>query len=623
MPDTSKPGFFPASFTPAMISRLRSLSEPRWAADGSAAFVLETHDGRADLLLLPLDGSPTMRLTSDPAPAPAGAYAGGFYTVRDDALAFTGADGGLWLLPLPRGGQARRLRAGEGSVSAPAFSPDGKRVAYVSDDGKASHIGVADASGGEWPRRVPVEADFAIDPAWSPDGKRLAWVEWSVPHMGWDQSRVVIYELETGNRSVVMDEPEVSCSQPHWSPSGNTLTFLCDKTGYLNLWRANGDGSDPAVWVEEAYEHGGPQWSSGASTYVWAPDGRHIALSRNDDGYWRPRLLDVNEAEGTIYANNDLWADGLHSSLRWAPRGTQLLALRHGAALPPTVVAFDVATGRERALYTVATGGLTGEGMVWPESLTWRASDGLTIHGLLYRPKQAADEQSKAPLLIYIHGGPTSQTPPDWNLPIQYFVQRGWGVLAVNVRGSTGYGRAYAQALRNEWGGADMSDIVAGVEAVVARGWADGSRVVPWGGSAGGYAVLRLLAAYPERFKAGVSLYGVTDLFHLARTTHRLEAHYLDRIVGYLPEAAARYHEWSPGFHTDRFQTPVLLLQGEKDKVVPAEQATTMSDALKRAGKTVELEVYPGEGHGWAKAATISAYLTRMERFLEQYVLLM
>jgi dipeptidyl aminopeptidase/acylaminoacyl peptidase len=115
----------------------------------------------------------------------------------------------------------------------------------------------------------------------------------------------------------------------------------------------------------------------------------------------------------------------------------------------------------------------------------------------------------------------------------------------------------------------------------------------------------------------------VTDLFHLARTTHRLEAHYLDRIVGYLPEAAARYHEWSPGFHTDRFQTPVLLLQGEKDKVVPAEQATTMSDALKRAGKTVELEVYPGEGHGWAKAATISAYLTRMERFLEQYVLLM
>ncbi len=622
MPDTAKPGFFPASFTPAMISRLRSLSEPRWAADSSAVFVLETHDGRADIMQIPLDGGPVMRLTSDPAPAPAGAYAGGFYTVREDALVFTGADGSLWLLPLPKGGKAQRLRTGEGSVSAPAFSPDGTRIAYVADDGKASHIGVADASGKDWPRRVPVEADFAIDPAWSPDGKRLAWLEWSVPYMGWDQSRIVIYDLETGQRQIVMDESEVSCSQPRWAPDGNTLTFLCDKTGYLNLWRSNGDGSSPAPWVQEEYEHGGAQWSSGESSYAWAPDGSHIALSRNEDGYWRPRLLNVLESAGAIYANTDLWAEGIHSSLLWAPRGSNLLALRHGAAMPPSVVAFDVSTGRERVLYTVATGGLTGDGMVWPEAITWQASDGLTIHGLLYRPKPASNG-AKAPLLVFVHGGPTGQTLPAWNPSIQYFVQRGWGVFAPNARGSTGYGRAYTQALRNEWGGADMRDIVEGVDAVLAQGWADGSRVVPWGGSAGGYAVLRLLAAYPEHFKAGVSLYGVSDLFHLARTTHRLEAHYLDRIVGPLPEAAARYHDWSELFHPERFQAPLLMLQGDKDKAVPMEQATAMSEALKRAGKTVELEIFPGEGHGWSKAATISAYLTRMEKFLEQYALLM
>jgi dipeptidyl aminopeptidase/acylaminoacyl peptidase len=606
-----------------MIASLRALSEPRWSDDGAGAFVLETHDGRANLLRLPLDGGPILRLTSDPAPAPAGAYAGGFYTVRSDALAFVGADGKLWLISLPRGGQARRIITGEGRVSAPTFSPDGKLIAYVADDGKTSSIGLADADGQDWPRRVPVQADFAIDPAWSPDGRQLAWLEWDVPNMGWDESRVVIYDLDTGERRVVLGEAEVACAQPRWSPTGKTLAFLCDKGGYLNLWRAAGDGSAPAPWHEEAIEHGGPQWSSGASTYAWSPDGGQIALGRNEDGVWKIGLLDINETTGAISAARHLGPErGSYSSLRWSPRGDALLALHHGPTLPPTVVSIDLSSGKARGIYTSAVGGLTGEGMRSPESLAWQSADGLTLHGFFYRPAQANDGQANIPLLVMIHGGPTGQSPIDWNPTAQYFAQRGWGVFVPNVRGSTGYGRAYTQALRNEWGGKDMADIVAGVAAVVALGWADAGRVVPWGGSAGGYAVLQLLATYPERFKAGVSLFGVTDLFNLARTTHRLEAHYLDRIVGPLPEAAARYREWSPFFHVERFQAPVLLLQGEIDNVVPKDQATALEEGLRRAGKTVEMEIYPGEGHGWARAHTISAYLTRMERFLQDYVLL-
>ncbi len=606
-----------------MIASLRALSEPRWSADGLSAFVLETHDAHAGLLMLAPNGGPILRLTSDPAPAPAGAYAGGFYTVRPDALAFVGADGGLWLIPLPHGGQARRIITGEGRVSAPTFSPDGRLIAYVADDGKTSHIGLADAEGQEWPRRVPVQADFAIDPVWSPDGRQLAWLEWDVPNMGWDESRVVIYHLESGERRVVMGAREVACAQPRWSPTGKTLAFLCDKGGYLNLWRAAGDGSAPVPWLEEPHEHGGAQWSSGASTYAWSPDGRQIALGRNEDGCWKTQLLDVDETTGAVSAVRHLGPEqGSFSSLRWSPRGDALLALHHGPTLPPTVVSIDLASGQAHAIYTGTVGGLTGEGMRWPESLTWHGADGLTLHGFFYRPAQAVDGQANTPLLVSIHGGPTGQSLIDWNPTIQYFVQRGWGVFVPNVRGSTGYGRAYTQALRSEWGGKDMADIVAGVDAVLARGWADPGRVVPWGGSAGGYAVLQLLATYPERFKAGVSLFGVSDLFTLARTTHRLEAHYLDRIVGPLPEAYARYRAWSPFYHVDRFQAPVLLLQGEVDNVVPKDQATALEEALRRAGKTVEMEIYPGEGHGWARAHTISAYISRMERFLQDYVLL-
>ncbi len=618
-----RPGYFETTFTPGMIASLHALGEPRWSADGSSVFVVETHDGRGTILKLSLDGAPILRLTSDPAPAGAAAYAGGFYTVRSDALAFVGADGALWSIPLPDGGKATRVITGEGRVAAPAFSPDGRLIAYVADDGKTSSIGIADAEGHGWPRRVPVEADFAADPAWSPDGKQLAWLEWSVPNMGWDESRVVTFNLETGERRVVMGEPEVSCAQPRWSPSGQTLTFLCDKNGFLNLWRANGDGSSPAPWLEEPFEHGYPQWGSGDCTYGWSPDGRHIALSRSDDAYWRANILAVDEATGAISTARELGPENASlSGLRWSPRGDALLAQRSGPTLPPTVVTIDAASGAQRDLYTNAMGGMTGAGAFSPASLTWKASDGLTLHGFVYRPAHAPDGQASVPLLVLIHGGPTGQSLATWNPVAQYFLQRGWGVFVPNVRGSAGYGRAYIQALRNEWGGKDMADIVDGVDAVLAQGWADPGRVVPWGGSAGGFAVLQLLATFPERFKAGVSLFGVTDLFNLARTTHRLEAHYLDRIVGPLPEAYERYRAWSPFFHVDRFQAPVLLLQGEIDPVVTKDQATAMEEALRRAGKTVEMEIYPGEGHGWARAHTIKAYIERMERFLQDYVLL-
>ncbi|HEV2236462.1 MAG TPA: alpha/beta fold hydrolase, partial [Ktedonobacterales bacterium] len=516
-----RPGLRPTTFTPAMIAQLRNLAEPRWSSDGRTVYYLEAHDGQGALFAVPAGGGPATRLTSDPPAAPVAAYAGGFYTVAGDTIVYQGADRALYRMPAT-GGRGEKLATGGFGVAAPAFAPDGRQIAFVTDDGTTADIAVLALDGASWPRKLAAPADFVADPVWSPDGKRLAWVEWSVPHMGWDQSRVVICDARTGARRVVMDAPEVSATLPQWSPDGKTFTFMCDQTGYMNLWRANGDGSDPRPWIEEPFDLAAPTWGSGQACYAWAPNGRTLAYLRNEDARWLLRVLDVAGGETRPLGEPRTTYGGL----RWAPRGKSLLAIRQGATQAPVVVVVNTETGEQHVVASAALGGLSGAGLVEPESITWRASDGLTIHGVLYRPSGLAAGE-RPPLLVSVHGGPTGHSGALWAAPIQYFVQRGWAVLAPNARGSSGYGRAYIQALRDEWGGADMADIVAGIEHVSGQGWADAGRVVVWGGSAGGYAALQLPALYPDHFKASVSLFGVSDLFSLARTTHRLEAHYL------------------------------------------------------------------------------------------------
>ena len=159
------------------------------------------------------------------------------------------------------------------------------------------------------------------------------------------------------------------------------------------------------------------------------------------------------------------------------------------------------------------------------------------------------------------------------------------------------------------------------MRAAAERGWCDPKRMVPMGGSAGGFTVLNLLAHHPELCAAGVDLYGVTDLFDLAETTHRFEAHYLDTVVGPLPDAAARYRANSPINVADRITAPLLILQGAEDKAVPPGQSRAIAEQLQRLGRPVELHLYEGEGHGWRRVDTVMDELARVEAFLARHVL--
>jgi dipeptidyl aminopeptidase/acylaminoacyl peptidase len=224
------------------------------------------------------------------------------------------------------------------------------------------------------------------------------------------------------------------------------------------------------------------------------------------------------------------------------------------------------------------------------------------------------------PTIIKIHGGPTSHYSADYHGDTQFFTSRGFAVLELNYRGSSGYGRDYMESLRGQWGVLDVEDTRSAAQNLISEGLADPKRLVLMGGSAGGFTLLLSLIAHPGFFRAAVCRYGVSNLFTLATDTHKFERHYLDSLVGTLPKDEERFRKRSPVFSASNIQDPLAIFQGEMDKVVPKSQSDEIVASLSRRGVPHLYQVYPGEGHGWRKSETIQDYYTQVEDFLGRYV---
>jgi dipeptidyl aminopeptidase/acylaminoacyl peptidase len=602
--------------TAAMVARSRGLSGPRFSPGGRRLAWVETVAGRADIVVAPGDGStPAVVITADAAPAPFG----GFTWAGPDTVVYAASDGRL--VAVAASGGPLRVLSADGQAAAPAATADGARIAFVLERDDRCDIAVVPTDGSAWPVRLSTGADWAFDPAWSPDGGRLTWHEWDFPDMPWDASRIVVRPVDglapAGPPAVVAGGGNggVACGQPRFSPAGDALGYVCDETGWMNVWIADPDGKGARPVVDEPFEHAEPTWGAGQRSWAWAPAGAPaVALCRNEGGFGR---LVVAPIGGDARAVGKGW----HHFLDWSRSG--IAAIRQGGVTPPSVVVSDpAAPGSRRLLATAAPGALVAAGPVEPDPVSWTGEDGGTVHGLLYRPGHSALGPGTAPpMIVYVHGGPTGSSAVTWWPRHQFWVARGWAVLAPNYRGSTGYGRAYTQALTGRWGEIDVADVAAGVRHAGASGWCDPNRVAIDGGSAGGFTLLLLCARYPGLVRAGVDRYGVADLFDLAETTHRYESRYLDKVVGPLPGAAALYRDRSPVNHAAEITVPLLVLQGDRDKTVPKAQADAMVEAVRRAGGTVEYHVYEGEGHGWSKPETVADELERAERFLTRWIL--
>ena len=628
----------PTALSAAAVARSRGLGEARWSPDGAHLGWLEVAGGVVDLFVAPADGSgPPLQVTAAVPVTRLGSYGGGGWCWASpdesgtDEIVYAGDDGRLLVISR-HGGPVRELTT-EGTAAAPSYAAgptSGGRVTFVLETDHSCAVAVVPFAGSAPPMTgsaVTVSsADYAWDPVWSPDGAWLAWHEWDLPAMPWDDSCIVMARADGAEPRVVAGGGDTghAVAQPRFSPDGSMLAWVSDATGWMQVWvatvdargGADGEVGDARPLLDEPHEHAEPSWGPGQRSYTWSPDSRSIALNRNEKGFGRLVVVDV--ASTTVRERSKGW----HHGIEWGAPG--IVGVRSGGRTAPQVTVFDPAgdgsTGR-RPVARGAPGELDALDLPEPDPVTWTADDGATVHGILWRPLAPLGPRgTPPPLLVDVHGGPTDQAVVGWAPRVRWFLSRGWSVLAPNPRGSTGYGRAYLRAADGGWGTVDVDDTVAGIRALADRGEVDGARVGIMGGSAGGFTALLVGTATPPVVRAIVSLYAVTDLLDLVATTHRFESRYLDTLVGPLPECATRYRDRSPVHRASEITVPVLVLQGDQDKVVPAAQAQRLVDALRAAGTPVEHHVYEGEGHGWSRPDTVTDALERIEAFLAKWV---
>ena len=524
-------------------------------------------------------------------------YGGGAYSVEGATVAYVDdRTRRVWLLD---GGEARPVTPESARFVYGGLRLSDGRLLAVREDHEAEpearteivelSLGTDNADGG---RVVATGADFYAGIV--AQGGRLAWYQWNHPNMSWDTAEVWTASLDDPSdaRSVFAEEG-VSAQFPLFLGDGR-LAHVDDAGGHWN-WRIEGG----ARW-ETDHDCAGPTWVL-TPAVACVVEGQVIASVEYVDG------------RGALA----LWDSETGAVARPLPATTEIESVAtHGEAL------YVVAEFPDRPATLVelrpdgSVARLAGPDAAEPDvalpQVEWADGPAGPVQSWLYLP-----EAENPPLIVFTHGGPTSMATASYDATKQFWASRGFAVLDVNYSGSTGFGREYRDRLKGQWGVLDVADAAAAVQAVTAKGLADPARVAITGGSAGGFTTLKSLVS-TDVYSAGISRYGIGYLPTLATDTHKAESRYLDSLVAPWPEGRDVYEERSPINHLDRLATPMLILQGLDDKVVPPNQAVQMADAVRAAGQPVALIMFEGEGHGFRGMAARRQNLEAQVSFLEQ-----
>ncbi|TDD01666.1 S9 family peptidase [Nonomuraea deserti] len=521
--------------------------------------------------------------------------------------------GGRSWRPLPGGGlvftnwadqRLYRLDAGGDPMAitpvgtyryADLYLPPGREEVWaVRETENARDLVAVPLDGGR--TRVIVKAHhFLMNPRISPNGRHVAWIGWDHPNMPWDGTELCVAELRAdgtaGPHRVVAGGPAESVAQAEWRDD-TTLYAVTDPTGWWNVHLVPADGGPSRNLTPMELEFGGAAWKPGMTYLALADDGDLVVVYGTAD---RRRLGVLDPETGDL---REIGGAATHWSSTVSVAGGKAAAVRATPYTPLEVALVDLDGAYE--IVSAPKPLPHGDLLPTPEAMTIEG-----VHAHLYPPSGAT---GPGPYVIFVHGGPTGHLPIVLDLEIAYFTSRGIGVAVVNYGGSTGYGRAYRERLRHQWGVVDVQDCAKVARGLVELGRADASRIAVRGGSAGGWTTVAALV-HSDVFAGGVAHYAITDPESWAAETHDFESRYLDGLVGPLPETRQRYTERSPLLNAARASGPCLMLHGLEDAIVDVGQAERFAAELDRHGKAWALLTFPGEQHGWRREETIVAVL--------------
>jgi len=597
-------------------------------------------------------------------------------------IAFTAEAGGarqIFLMPI-RGGYPEQLTAAENPASDPQWSPDGRRIAHVRGeaiwmvDAEGSHQALVTQhpAGNRSPRwcadghqiafisrrrgwdqlwivdapvprrgrpatrpRSPEPAPLTApgvdvdDFVWSPDGRHIAVTSQRLPDLL--TSQIHILDLATGSERLIAGEDAWETG-PRWLPGSAGLLYISDKDGWFQVVRVSLDGKERTVLTSGRREHGEPGGNWGYVPLA-SPDGRRFVHIEIRDGLADLLVGDLPTVAGTpgpAGASSAVVSpfEGVWMAVGWLPDSSALLAIGKSHRTPEDLWLLpmpEAATEGVRprqlthSLPTVIDSAHFSAGT----RVVFQARDGLAIEATLYLPATAVGEAAaRVPCVIHSHGGPTHQSFRDWFPFRQLVVEQGLAYLSVDFRGSTGYGRAFRWANRGEWGHADAFDVIDAGRWAATQPWCDG-RLAHYGASYGGYLTLCVLTEEPSLWRAGIDLYGDSEIAESYRHGDRPGRIDLERMMGKPddPEAAPAFRRGSPLYRAERIETPLLILHGRKDKRVAPLMTEKIVEALEIEGKYHQVHWYDDEQHGWQKRENRRDAWKRSLDFLKRHLL--
>lgn len=480
--------------------------------------------------------------------------------------------------------------------------------------------------------RVLVQgSDFYTFPRFSPDGKKLAWVQWNHPNMPWDNTELWVADFDRASlqnpQCIAGQKVKASITQPKWA-ADNMLYFVSDQTDYWQLYTYdNNTVSQVKLEGLGEAEFAFPDWCLGSSSYDLLEPTRLVTCC-NKDSQWT-----IIEVDTSSFKWRDLGCPIVQIGINAlkATSGTSFAIIGSTSSLPNIATVVNInQPGLGMILRRSSTTSLPEDYVSKPQNIVFprvHGPGGGNASGLFLPPRNAryiGPEGTLPPLIVAMHGGPTSQTGSGFSLRDHALTTRGYALLQINYVGSSGYGRPYRRLLTTQWGVSDIADAVSGVEYLSKQGLIDISRVGLTGHSAGGYATMLGLAMYPSVWACGVAESGVSDMALLAKETHKFESQYLTPLC-FPPgltekEQDVILKERSPLSHAANITSPILILSGADDAIVPPNQAYLLAKLIENAGTEVSVKVYDGEGHIFAKGSTLSDIETRRYAWFRKYL---